>query len=252
MAKAKSDPVWFGYMADGKKPVRKSVYFTCKNAAIREDGLAVKLSGTFRPAGSDQRWGRNFFTSWWNARRKRRGVKTWNGLSLCLNRREGRQKIEVASFVTSFCRSGPMTKAERIQVYKKLLREEGFKPRLDAEGNLKFKFEGQPYIIEVEEGDEEFFRLAFRNFWVFDKASDHLGALIGALHATAETKVAKVCVIDGEVVASIELFLGSARAFPPRLPPFAQRAEIRREPIHGISAGKLHFHFLIRWPHRLR
>ena len=108
-----------------------------------------------------------------------------------------------------------MTKAERIQIYKKLLREEGFKPKLDVEGNFKFKFEGQPYVIEAEDGDEEFIRLAFRNFWMFDKASDHLGALIGALHATAETKVAKVCVIDGEVVASIELFLGSPEHFRP-------------------------------------
>ena len=111
----------------------------------------------------------------------------------------------------------PMTKSERLRIYKTSLKEEGFEPKVDREGNLVFKFEGLPYVIEIEDQDEEFLRLAFKNFWMFDKASGHLGALIGALHATAETKVAKVCVRDGEVIASIELFLGSPEHLRPIL-----------------------------------
>ena len=110
-----------------------------------------------------------------------------------------------------------MTKAERVRIYKTSLKEEGFDPKIDREGNLTFKFEGLPYVIETEDQDDEFLRLAFKNFWVFDKASAHLSALIGALHATAETKVAKVCVCDGEVIASVELFLGSPEHFRPIL-----------------------------------
>ena len=108
-----------------------------------------------------------------------------------------------------------MTKAERIRIFKAALKAEGFAPKTNREGHLVFKFEGLPYVIELEDRDEMFLRLAFKDFWMFDKASGHLGALIGALHATAETKVAKVSVRNGEVTASVELFLGSPEHFRP-------------------------------------
>ena len=108
-----------------------------------------------------------------------------------------------------------MTKAARIKIHKTILKEEGFDPQINDEGNLTFKFESSLYVIEIEEEDVEFFRLTMRNFCVIENASGHLNALIGALHATAETKVAKVSVIDGDVVASIQLFLGSPEHFRP-------------------------------------
>ena len=108
-----------------------------------------------------------------------------------------------------------MSKAECVQAYIKILRDEGFDPNLNAEGNIGLKFEGSPYTIEIDQDDDQYLRFTCRHFTKIKNARDHLGALIGALHATAETKVAKVCIVDGEIVASVELFVGAPEHLRP-------------------------------------
>ena len=108
-----------------------------------------------------------------------------------------------------------MTIAERLKGYTTILKEEGFDPKQSGEGILSFKFEYLPYTIELEDNDPEYFRLVFRDFCKIENAAGHLGALGAALHATAGSKVAKVSVIDGEIVASVELYLASPEYFRP-------------------------------------
>ncbi|MCL6595365.1 MAG: hypothetical protein K6V73_04045, partial [Firmicutes bacterium] len=57
-----------------------------------------------------------------------------------------------------------MTRAQRAQGYLEFLAEEGYRPRLDADGDVVFKVEGGAYYILLDE-DEEFFRLIYPNFW---------------------------------------------------------------------------------------
>jgi hypothetical protein len=56
-----------------------------------------------------------------------------------------------------------MTKDERINMYTAYLKGEGYTPESIKEG-VVFKAEGKTYVIMVDEGDEQFFRLVFPNF----------------------------------------------------------------------------------------
>jgi len=104
---------------------------------------------------------------------------------------------------------------KRLRLFESILRQEGFDPKLDKDGSIKFKFEHLTHKLVLEENDPEYLKIVLSNFWKFDHPSEHLRALAGALHATATTKVAKISVIDDKVEAYVESFLGSPEHFRP-------------------------------------
>ena len=99
-----------------------------------------------------------------------------------------------------------MSKAERIQNFEAFLKEEGYAPILDADGDLVFKCEGRTYLILLEDNDEEFFRIVFPNFWRIESPAEREAVQRAALQATAETKVAKVYPLGDNTWATIEMF----------------------------------------------
>jgi hypothetical protein len=54
--------------------------------------------------------------------------------------------------------------------YLEFLAEEGYRPKIDANGNVSFKCEGGNYVIRIDEKDEEYFELAYPNFWRITEA----------------------------------------------------------------------------------
>jgi len=108
-----------------------------------------------------------------------------------------------------------MTKAHR---YMNYLREEGYVPRLDEDGDVLFKYEGRSYVIYGDEHDAALFRLVHPFVWhiqsdeELDLARDIMNDLNTRCH------VVKFYESQRNVWASIELLLESPEAFTTAFP----------------------------------
>jgi hypothetical protein len=107
------------------------------------------------------------------------------------------------------------TPHERLEMYRDFLIEEGFRPRLDGNGNVFFKYEGRTYVIQVDEKDTEFFRLIHPNLWSIESDAELAEVKEASLRATTETKVAKIFPVGDDTWATIELFCSPPDAFKP-------------------------------------
>lgn len=111
-----------------------------------------------------------------------------------------------------------MNKAARVQAFSDFLKEEGYAPKIDKDGDILFKVEGKSYLVILDENDLEFFRLIFPKFWSIDSDEERAKVEQAALRATSGTKVAKVFPVQDDTWASVELFTSSIeeaiRVFP--------------------------------------
>ncbi|MCL4486745.1 MAG: hypothetical protein M1570_01275 [Chloroflexi bacterium] len=115
-------------------------------------------------------------------------------------------------------REKEMASTGKATIYKEFLEGEGYRPTVAPEGNFVFfKHEGGTYCLDVDDKDEQYFRLVYPNFWEIGEASDLSHALSAANQVTTLTKAAKVCVRDDgkQVTASIELFFERPDQFKP-------------------------------------
>lgn len=101
----------------------------------------------------------------------------------------------------------PPTKEELQKVFMDFLAEEGYKPALDRDGDVRFKVESRTYFIGIDAKDPMFFRLVFPSFWKIDNFEEYSKVLIAAHHASSTTKCAKVFIVKQNVWASLELFV---------------------------------------------
>ena len=88
-------------------------------------------------------------------------------------------------------------------VYLEHLKDEGYRPALDDDGDIYFKKEGKTYLIILDEDDPTFFRLVFPNFWEIESDEERERVVHAASAATAATKVTKVFPVEDNVWASI-------------------------------------------------
>jgi hypothetical protein len=107
------------------------------------------------------------------------------------------------------------TAHERLEMYRTYLEEEGYRPRLDGNGNVFFKCEGRTMVIQVDEKDDEFFRLIHPNLWSIESDAELAEVKEAAIRATTETKVAKIFPVGDDTWATIEAFYSPPDAFKP-------------------------------------
>lgn len=107
-----------------------------------------------------------------------------------------------------------MTRAQRAQGYLEFLAEEGYRPRLDADGDVVFKVEGGVYYILLDE-DEEFFRLIYPNFWPLETEEERTRAERAAFAVTTRMKVVKVLLDGRGVLATVEMFCSPPESVHP-------------------------------------
>jgi hypothetical protein len=111
-----------------------------------------------------------------------------------------------------------MPEKKGADVYFKYLTDQGYRPEYDKDGDVSFKKEGGTYLIMVDEKDEQFFQLAYPNFWPLKSDEERKRALEASNFANTKTKVTKVSVTaNNNVWANIELFVAKREDFIPVL-----------------------------------
>ncbi|MFB5083586.1 T3SS (YopN, CesT) and YbjN peptide-binding chaperone 1 [Symbiobacterium thermophilum] len=105
-----------------------------------------------------------------------------------------------------------MNKAE---MYYEYLKEEGYVPRYDSDGDIVFKVEGLTYLLFASEDDEPFFRLCLPNIWKVESAAERERALAAACRVNAEIKVVKLHPVEDNVWSSVEMLIDPPEGFKP-------------------------------------
>lgn len=103
-----------------------------------------------------------------------------------------------------------MTKAE---LYSNYLRDEGYQPKIDGDGDVVFKAQSLTYILFADEDDREYYRLTIPNFWPIESEKERAQAYAAAGKATAQMKVAKVSVVKDNLWASVEMLIDPIENF---------------------------------------
>lgn len=101
------------------------------------------------------------------------------------------------------------------ELYFEFLAEEGYRPSRFEDGDIGFRREGKQYVLFTEEDDPQFFRLAALYVWPIENEDERVQALHAATAVTSQIKVAKVCVVDDDVHATVELIFAEPGQFKP-------------------------------------
>lgn len=120
-----------------------------------------------------------------------------------------------------------MTRSDRVSVFSDFLKQEGYFPSIDDDGDIKLKIEGKTYYVVFEEEDELYVKIIRPGFWSIDDSEERMRAERAARTATAKTKVAKVILVKDNTWASASVFSSSmenAKSIFSRLVSALQRA----------------------------
>ena len=99
------------------------------------------------------------------------------------------------------------------KLFMRFLREDGFRPKIDEDDDIVFKFEGKTHYIETNELDESYFRLILPNFWQIDTPEEESHALVVMSEVNAEIKVAKIYQRKDSINATVEMFIDPMEGF---------------------------------------
>ena len=119
-----------------------------------------------------------------------------------------------AFFVFPVAAQSEWTKADLQSIYVEHLREEGYLPSVDIDGDIQFKVSGDNYFIIIDESDVQFFQI----YMGFSLGSINVeDAFLAANYSNRRSKVAKTSISSDGNVASItvELILNEPTDFAP-------------------------------------
>ncbi|MSR31979.1 MAG: hypothetical protein EXR99_10785 [Gemmataceae bacterium] len=102
-------------------------------------------------------------------------------------------------------------------LYLEFLKEEGYRPTLDDDGDIVFKHEGQTYILFAETIDSSYFRLALPAFWEISSPDEEEKGIHLCMELNAELKVVKVYQLGDKLWAAVEMFCDPVETFKPVL-----------------------------------
>lgn len=95
------------------------------------------------------------------------------------------------------------------------LAEEGYRPNLENDYSIKLKVEGAVFWVDLNEDDDELYKVIAAFIWQIDSPAELANAYIAASEASRTTKVAKVYVTADEknVWVSTQLFYNDANSY---------------------------------------
>jgi len=126
------------------------------------------------------------------------------------------------------------TKPDLQSIYMEHLRNEGYVPSIDIDGDIQFKVSGDNYFIIIDENDVKFFQI----YMGFSLGSIETEAAINAANlSNRRSKVAKISISpDGNIASiTIEMILNDPRDF---VPVFARTLSLIRN-AEGIFRAQL-------------
>ena len=90
-----------------------------------------------------------------------------------------------------------------------MLSDMGFRPEVDSDGDIHFRYEGGNYYI-TSNCDDTYFFLLFPGFWTLDSKAEQLAGLLAANNASRRVKAAKTYVTPNmdRVSVSLECLVG--------------------------------------------
>jgi hypothetical protein len=111
---------------------------------------------------------------------------------------------------------------ELAKQYSALLEEEGYEPAFTEDGEgVKFKCEGNTFVLATDADDPKYFRIVHGDFWSIDDAAELNRAVRVANIINCRCKLSKVFVVaDENVGVSVELLVDS----PPQAKAILRRA----------------------------
>ena len=109
--------------------------------------------------------------------------------------------------------------------------EEGYRPSLNADGEIMFRFEGKTCYLQTSEKDHDALRIVIVNFHPLKTKADREKATVAAQEATASTKVVKIFTLDDDTWCVVELLMPEPERFP----------EILSRTLSAIRAGLASF-----------
>ncbi|MCL2758603.1 MAG: hypothetical protein FWD22_00090 [Treponema sp.] len=124
------------------------------------------------------------------------------------------------------------TRADLQSIYMEYLRQEGYFPSIDIDGDIQFKVSGDSYFIIIDENDLQFFQIYMGFSLGSISAEDALNA---ANYSNRRSKVVKVALSSDRRVASItaELLLEDPRDF---IPVFSRAISLMRNAENNFMA----------------
>lgn len=93
------------------------------------------------------------------------------------------------------------------------LSDEGFRPGVDEDGDVYFKFEGSTYVVITSSDEATVLTLVLPSFWPLDDAAERARALEAAMDAHRHVRIGRVTVLEANVTASVNAYLPDADSF---------------------------------------
>ena len=90
---------------------------------------------------------------------------------------------------------------------------EGYRPTLNADGEIIFHFEGKTCYLQTDSKDHDALRIVIVNFHPLATAAARARATIAAQEATAATKVVKIFTLDDDTWCTAELVMPEPERF---------------------------------------
>lgn len=101
------------------------------------------------------------------------------------------------------------------ELYMKFLEKEGIEGWIDSDGDVQFEYNDRSYFIEVNEDDNEFFRVVLFNIWPIESQTEAIQVALACDAVNREMKVAKAYTTNDNVWIACELFVGNPSNFKP-------------------------------------
>jgi hypothetical protein len=105
---------------------------------------------------------------------------------------------------------------DRLKIVE-ILASEGFRPELDSENDIAFKYEGANCLVMFDDDDELYLRFVLPNFWPIENEKEREEAIRASVFTTKLIKAAKIFPVKDQMWSAVEVFLPSEEALRPVL-----------------------------------
>lgn len=124
--------------------------------------------------------------------------------------------VVMISCATAGSQTGASDMASRQRLYMAHLREKGYIPSIDEDGDIFFKREGSSYFIYIERNDPSFTSILLPGIASLNSDADRARAAAAVSFANSNTKVAKAYISGSQdqlVTIAAEIYLENPNDF---------------------------------------